>query len=450
MASVVPPTPVDAPRTPVTGLILTGGGARAAYQIGVLRAVQRLAAQSGAPGGNPYPVIAGTSAGAIIAAALACGADDFDHTLAQLARAAHNIHAEQIYRADSLGVVRTGARWLTMVSVGRLIARWRRTQPRSLLDNSPLESLLRVMVPLQRIPRLIAEGHLQALAISASSYSSGQHVTFFDAAPEKGAWTRSHRLAVRDRITIEHLLASSAIPFVFPARQLAVNGEPEWLGDGSMRQAAPISPAVHLGAERLLVIGAGRMHEPAGERRVSPEHPNMAQIAGHALANIFLDALAVDVERLQRINQTLGLLTPEALAKTSLRPIDVLVIAPSQRLDDIAARHLQALPLPIRALLRGLGVSGQGTDTRSAALASYLLFEADYTRELMALGEADTLARRDEVVAFFGWPCAAGAAVERAQAASAMQHDVDADALARLALRAAPGAPQHVARRLNA
>jgi len=170
-----------------------------------------------------------------------------------------------------------------------------------------------------------------------------------------------------------------------------------------MRQAAPISPVVHLGAERILIVGAGRMHEPPGERVGSSEYPNVAQIAGHALSNIFLDALAVDVERLQRINATLSLLTPRARAETSLKPLEVLVISPSERLDDIAAKHLGSLPLPIRAMLRGLGVSGRGDDARGAALASYLLFEAPYTRELMALGVADTNARRDEVIAFFDW-----------------------------------------------
>ncbi|MEO5698753.1 MAG: patatin-like phospholipase family protein, partial [Burkholderiaceae bacterium] len=204
-------------------------------------------------------------------------------------------------------------------------------------------------------------------------------------------------------IKIKHLLASSAIPFVFPAVALDVAGRTEYCGDGSMRQSAPISPAVHLGAERVLVIGAGRLHEPPEERASSVDYPSLAQIAGHAMSSIFLDALAVDVERLQRINCTLALLTPEGRAATRLKPIDVLVIAPSERIDDIAARHLGELPLPVRALLRGVGVQGRGADARGAALASYLLFEASYTRELIALGVKDTLAQRGDVVKFFDW-----------------------------------------------
>jgi NTE family protein len=294
-----------------------------------------------------------------------------------------------------------------MFSVGWAIARWRKARPRSLLDNTPLARLLSGLISTERLHRAMADGHLHALAITASSYGSGLHVTFYDSLGPIVPWTRSQRLAVRTKIAVPHLLASSAIPFVFPAVALSIDGRTEYCGDGSMRQAAPISPAVHLGAERILVVGAGRMHEPPGERAGSSEYPNLAQIAGHALSNIFLDALAVDVERLQRINATLALLPAEARAATSLKPIEVLVIAPSERLDDIASRHLSSLPLPIRAMLGGLGVSGRGDDARGAALASYLLFEAPFTRELIALGLRDTLARSDEVRAFFRWPSAA-------------------------------------------
>ncbi|HWH73653.1 MAG TPA: patatin-like phospholipase family protein [Methylibium sp.] len=399
--------------TPKTGLILTGGGARAAYQVGVLVAIERLRREVGAPERNPFPVIAGTSAGAVNAAALAAGADDFRAAVRMLAAVWRQLEAGQIYRADAFGVIRTGARWLTLFTAGWALARWRRARPRSLLDNAPLEELLRRLVPIERVPALIEAGHLHALAITASSYTAGDHVTFYAGSDAIAPWTRSQRIAVQARLEIGHLMASSAIPFMFPAVPLTLQGACGYYGDGSMRQAAPISPAVHLGADRILVIGAGRLHEPAGARIETSGYPSLAQIAGHALSNIFLDALAVDIERLQRINHTLSLLGPDLRQRTSLRPIELLVIAPSQRLDDIAGRHLHALPVPVRSLLRAIGVSGEGNDARGAALASYLLFEAPYTRELIALGEADTMARRDDVLRFFRWPTEA---VERGPA----------------------------------
>lgn len=391
------------PSPPTTGLILTGGGARAAYQVGVLSEIARIRREVQADARNPFPVIAGTSAGAIIGTILACHADEFDGAVQALEDTWSQFTADQIYRADAFGVVRTGARWLTMFTLGWAIARWRRARPRSLLDNAPLEELLRRTVELERLPQVMAGGHLQGVAVTASSYSSGDHVTFYEATREIPPWTRSHRLASRSPLTIEHLLASSAIPFVFPSVRLPLMGQQEWFGDGSMRQSAPISPAVHLGAERILVIGSGRMHEPTERRVVRDGYPSLAQIAGHALSNIFLDALAVDVERLERINKTLTLLPEEVREHTPLKPIEVLVIAPSQRLDDIAGRHLHALPPAVRTMLRGVGVSGEGSGARGSALASYLLFEADYTRELIALGKADTRERAEEVRRFFGW-----------------------------------------------
>ncbi len=396
--------------TPLTALVLSGGGARAAYQVGVLRALVRIRREALGPVArlrNPFGIICGTSAGAINAAALAANADRFEAAVEVVAKVWQNFSADQVYRADSLGVIRTGARWLTMLSVGWVIARWRRARPRSLLDNAPLAELLQRLVPLDRLPMMFKQRQLHAFAVTASSYTSGEHFTFFDAAQAIEPWQRSQRVAVQTQLLQAHLLASSAIPFVFPATPLEVGGEHGWFGDGSMRQTAPLSPAVHLGAQRLLIIGAGRMQEPSGRVIASKDYPNLAQIAGHAMASIFLDALAVDVERMKRINRTLALLPDSALADTTLRPLEALVISPSQRLDDIAARHLSALPAPVRALLRGVGVGGQGEQARGSALASYLLFEAPFTRELMTLGEADTAARKDEVLRFFRWDEAA-------------------------------------------
>nr|WP_277592382.1 patatin-like phospholipase family protein [Roseateles saccharophilus] len=393
---------------PVTGLILTGGGARAAYQVGVLAAIAQLRRDAGATQENPFPIISGTSAGAINASTLACHADDFDAAVDGLVHLWQGLHVENIYRADAFEAVKSGARWLSMLSLGWAIARWTRSHPRSLLDNQPLRELLGRYLPMDRIEGMLSGGHLRALALTGSSYTTGQHVTFYQTHHHIVPWLREQRMAVQARLTLSHLMASSAIPFIFPAESVELDGMAEWFGDGSMRQSAPISPAVHLGAERVLVIGAGRMKEPEGRRvGVTDEHPSMAQIAGHALSNIFLDALAVDVERLRRINRTLALLPRENRSATALRPIELLVIAPSRRLDDLAGEHQASLPPSVRALLRAFGASGKGKAMSGSALVSYLLFEPSFVGELIHLGMSDTLAKRAEVQRFFGWPARA-------------------------------------------
>lgn len=382
-----------------TGLFLTGGGARAAYQVGVLQAIFSLLSETGWPARkNPFDIVCGTSAGAINATAFASRADNFEESVTHLLRVWRELQVEQIYRADSIGVLRSGARWLSLLSFGWLLRKWHAQPPNSLLDNSPLVDLLHQMLDLPRLDAALDAGHLTALAVSASSYTGGKHVTFYQCRESVPSWNRVQRMSVPQQIGIDHLLASSAIPLIFPAVPLYCSERCEYFGDGSMREVAPISPAIHLGASKVLVIGAGAVGRT--ERRFDEfsGYPSLAQIAGHAMSSIFLDGLSVDIERMSRINQTLAMLTPEQLRQTSLRPVELLAITPSQPLDLIASRHVGSLPLPIRTLLSAIGA----TERRGAALASYLLFEASYTRSLIELGQIDTLNRRDEVLRFFG------------------------------------------------
>jgi len=368
-------------------LVLTGGGARAAYQVGVLAAIRDLMPEKQR---NPFPIICGTSAGAINAAYLATRTENFGAGVGQLLRLWRDFHAGDVYRADALGMATAAASWLTTMAGGWLLNR----SPRSLLDNSPLRQLVARHIDFSRIDAGIANHKLHSISITCSGYSSGQSVSFFQGRHDLEPWQRSQRLGAHVKLGIDHLLASSAIPFIFPA----VKVNREYFGDGSMRQVAPISPAIHLGADRILVVGAGRLSTPEAFRDADGAYPSLAQIAGHTLSSIFLDSLWADIERIGRINRTLSLI-PERVRQEqgmSLRPIEVLVIAPSERLDHLAAIHARSLPWPVRTLLGGIGAMNKN----GGALTSYLLFERPYTRALIDLGRRDTLARRNEVLKF--------------------------------------------------
>lgn len=366
-------------------LVLTGGGARAAYQVGVLAAIRELWGQRS---GNPFPILCGTSAGAINAVALAVYSRNFSMAVRKLAWIWRNFHVDQVYRADASALLGTGLRFGSALFLGGLIQQ----NPRSLLDNAPLRTLLERTLDLSAIGEAIEAGRLHAVSVTASGYSSGESLCFFQAAPGVEPWRRAQRVGVQADIQVPHLMASSAIPFVFPAEKI----NREYFGDGSMRQLAPVSPAIHLGAKRILVIGSGRRSEEGRQR--SEGYPPLAQIAGHALSSIFLDSLAVDLERLDRINATVGALTPAQRldAGIALQPIETLVISPSRRLDAIAGHHRRSLPWVLRTVLGGVGAMRR----EGSALLSYILFEPGYTRALMDLGYRDAVARRDDIKDF--------------------------------------------------
>jgi NTE family protein len=383
-ASNVAALPQARPR-PRAALVLTGGGARAAYQVGVVKAVRELL---GNPVKNPFPIVCGTSAGAINAASLAVFADDFSRAVANLLEVWENMRCERVYRTDFVSIAKRGARWLlamTLVSRGN---------PVSLLDNAPLRDMLEKSLAFERIQEHIDAGALYAVCVTASGYTSGQSVSFFQGGSGLEGWERNQRIGAGVVLKLDYLMASSALPFIFPA----VKVHREFFGDGSMRQIAPVSPALHLGADRVLIVGTGRpMLDQARAR--SSIYPSLAQIAGHALNSIFLDSLAVDIERLERINRTVRMIPPEQLEGSGLmlRPVQVLFITPSQPIERIAARFVHDLPRAVRVVLRPTGaLSRSGSN-----LASYLLFEESFCRALIDLGYQDTLARETEVREFF-------------------------------------------------
>jgi len=363
------------------GLLLTGGGARAAYQVGVLKALAQLSPVGGA---CPFRVISGTSAGGVAAVALASRMGDFRAAVAGLEQVWANFHVSQVFRADSVSMLRAGLHWLlSFVSSGLLLP-----PPKSLFDNTPLRELLSRSLAFRGVRRSIDQGRLHALGICATGFSSGHSLAFFDGAEDIAEWSRVATSGQRTRLTLEHLMASLSIPFLFPPVHL----QGEYFGDGAMRQSNPLSPAIHLGANRVLVIGV-RQQGIRGALGGMPEGvaPTAGQIFGYMLDTLFMDQIYADLEHLERLNHLLQH-APASMAE--LHSIRALVIAPSCDPRDVAARHTPELPRPLRALLRTMGAS----NSAASSLASYLMFEAGYTRDLIALGFDDAMARRDELI----------------------------------------------------
>jgi NTE family protein len=376
-------------RFPGVALVLQGGGARAAYQVGVLKALSEIL---GRPSENPFPIITGTSAGAINAAVLATHAGHFADAVDALERVWSTLEPHQVYRTDVAGVAACSGRWLSSFLLGALS----RNRKVSLFDNTPLKALLARSMDAARIQDNIDRGSLRALAITASGYTSGQSCAFFQAAADIKGWKRAQRVGIRvEALKPEHLMASAAIPFAFPAQKI----NREYFGDGSIRQTAPVSPALHLGASRVFVVGTAKLIKEFPSRSRSETYPSLAQIAGHAMSSIFLDSLAMDLELLQRVNATIALVDRERLATSGmpLHHVDVAVACPDIALEGLAHQHVKNLPRTIRFLMRSIGAMRKG----GAALASYLLFDKHYCKALIDLGYANTISRWDELTLFF-------------------------------------------------
>jgi NTE family protein len=374
-------------RPPKIGLVLPGGGARAAYQVGVLRAISELLPPRAA---SPFPIISGTSAGAINATELACSADRFRAAVGRLDRVWRDFHVDQVFRADAASMLRAGLQFfLALASAGWLVP-----PPRSLFDNEPLRELLGRNLSFDGIRNSLASGALESLAISASGYASARSIAFFESRTHTESWARARRAGRPARITLDHLMASVAVPFIFPP--VAMAGE--YFGDGSMRQATPLSPAIHLGAERLLVIGT--RDAPASAEVLPTASPSFGQIFGYMLDALFSDGLYSDLERIHQVNALVAQFdrAPPVVDARPLRHIELLVLLPSRDVADLAQRHALDLPRPLRVLLRTMGAFNRG----GAQLISYLLFEESYTRELIALGFRDAMARAPQIRAFLG------------------------------------------------
>lgn len=378
-------------RKPVIGLVLSGGGARASYQAGVIKYI----ADHFSGDGMPYHVLSGVSAGAINIAAIAAGAKDHKRSAERLWDIWRNLRHNLVFRSDAYSIIANGLRFLFDLSFGSPLKRGR---TKYLLDTEPLRHLLQKEIAFAAIRLNIKKGLLKGVSLNATNYQSGTNITFFDTPHTLPNWTRSHRISMKASITIDHVMASTSIPFFFPPVLL----EGSYYGDGSVRLTSPLSPAIHLGAEKIIAVGI-RSRLPA-ERLVEANRKrmrsiSMAEVAGLVLNSIFSDSLDSDIERMERINRSLSAMTPEARAAhpDRLRPIGLLAISPSTDLAQLAWDQFDRFPALLRHMLKGLGASRES----GSELFSNLSFDGSYTTRVLELGYEDARAKHDRLREFF-------------------------------------------------
>ncbi len=373
------------------GLVLSGGGARAAYQVGVLKAISRLLPTER---GNPFDIISGTSAGAINAVALASYASHYRVGIRQLEKIWKNFSCDQVFRSNFTSVFSWSMKFFMNTFFG-----YKAGEAVSLLDNAPLKKLLSKFISFDNIQKAIDNQDLHALSVTASGYSTGESVSFFQAHNSVKNWQRLRRIGVRSRISIQHLLASSAIPTVFPAVKI----NREFFGDGAIRQLAPISPVLHLGASKILVIGVSGDNHKRKPRKIMSSYPSMGKIMNHIFNAAFLDSMESDVERLTRVNNTISKIPSDILKNQGipLRPVELLEISPSESIDDIAARHTRELPASLRFFFHRKGPQQKS----GSGVLSYLMFERGFCRDLIQHGYDDAMKQKDEILRFFCEEC---------------------------------------------
>ncbi len=368
------------------GLILSGGGARAAYQVGVLKAIS-----DQFPGFEyPFQVICGTSAGALNAVGLGGGGDIFRHSIEKVEALWMHISSDKVYRSDYWALARNMGQFVKGFVSGDGI-----DVPGSMFDNSPLRKFLETEVDFKKLSHNIQHKDIRAVSVTCCGYRSGQSVSFFEGEEHLEGWQSCQRIGVKTKLTLDHLMASSAIPTLFPPVKI----HREFFGDGVTRNMAPLSPAVHLGADRILVIGVSANRKIRAARKESRSEPRLPHILEHVINGMFIDVIENDLEKAEIINKLLAKTSDPSLImnELGLRPIDTLAINPSQPIDEIAIKYIHKLPGPIKQFF---GLNKEPIEN-GVSLASYLLFEGDFMHELIKLGYKDAKNQAKQLDDFF-------------------------------------------------